>query len=99
MNANDEMIKFGYMVFVVCPTVFDLAQRQGFDFVDDYLEKIIVVLRLVTPVDKMYLDEVHLLLVDHEMNTIIANELNDTIRRKISPFLNTNKVDFLLTIN
>jgi hypothetical protein len=75
------MMIFDHVV-VVDKQVFDHVHSQLFDFVDDHPNKINVVLPIVTYVDKMYLEVIHLLVDDHVENTIITNELNDTIKMK-----------------
>jgi hypothetical protein len=81
MKLFDEMVmmKFSHVVVVVYILVIDLVHSPSFDYVDDYQDKVDVVLQDLTYVDKMYRDESHLLVDDPVLNRIITNELNDTI--------------------
>jgi hypothetical protein len=84
MKLYDEMVmmmELYHVVVVVDIQVFDLVQKQLFDLVDEYPNKINVVLQAVTYVDKMYLDVIHLLVDDHVVNRIITNESNDTRKK------------------
>jgi hypothetical protein len=89
MKLSDEMVMMMELYHVVVVVVvvvdmkmLDLVHKQAFDFVDEYPNNIIVVLQVVTYVDKMYLDVIHLLVDDHVVNWITTNESNDTRKNK-----------------
>jgi hypothetical protein len=78
MKKYDRDLAILVVVVVVDIQSFDLVHERSLNVLDDYRNRIDVVLPLVTCVDRMYLDVVRLHVVDLVANRKVTNESIDT---------------------